>query len=1390
MHQSSYSIMIGFKELVDKHFQDEKIAILDIKTYGMKDDYKNIFADPEKYLYTGIDVNPGPNVDYTPADPYCWPELQDESFDVIISGQTFEHIEYPWLIIEEMNRVLKKNGLICIVAPSRGPEHKYPVDCWRYYPDGFRALAKWVNLQVLESKATWGKSGFTDGSDQWGDAFCILFKPENQEIIIRQKKKTKSAFQAVNRNNPLKQNKHNSYYGFARPEVVNTIINNKLPTGKVLEIGCAGGATGKNLKEQLPVQTYVGIDISPEAAEIAKNHLDRVIVANIEETDLASEYGLRPGEFDLLLALDVLEHLYDPWDILAELSFYVKPGGHIVASIPNIQNITIVQDLIKGNWQYQDAGILDSTHLRFFTLETVKKMFNGAELTIKSIEHVINPSLDMEKLKEAGNKYRDGNLEIANLTKNELLRLFTYQYIIIAQKAESTAIPYKASEDSNGLQGNLVLPHFEHDDVVPQMTSIIILTFNQLEYTKKCIKSLQKYTSEPHEIIFVDNASTDSTVNWLKARLKENKNYKLIENKENFGFAKGCNQGIEASQGEFILLLNNDVVVSKDWLPGLLNCLNHAPDVGIVGPMTNNISGLQHVIDDEYRIVNDLDKYAAEFKEEHHHRRIPLRRIVGFCMLFKRSLVNQIGVLDESFGTGNFEDDDFCLRAALEGYKNYIAGDVFIHHYGSRSFIGNKIDYNATMSSNRKTIDKKWTLSLSSPGGKKLAVLKAVELAVEHYQKGEIDQAVEALINCIKLTPGAKGIYYEMCRMFIESQKYSEAWEVIETMPDAAKNDLKGLVYAGYAKEGLEMDDEALAYADKMLSQNKNYPPALNLKGVLAFKKGEKDKSQNYFKKAIEADPGYGEAYTNLGVLFWGRDKKDEALAYVKKGFVLSPTIPDVSSTYYSVISSLNTYSDAEADFRETSQLYPGNKNIAFLYIEILIQLGRFDIAMLRIEDAIALFGMDEGILQAALTVREKIGPLQIEKSSSKSTLSLCMIVKDEDKHLVRCLRSVRDIVDEMIVVDTGSIDKTKAIAKVFGAKVFDFPWTGDFSAARNHSLDQVTGDWVLLLDADEVISPLDHKRLLKIIKERKKEFIAFDIITRNYLGISGTAGWMENDGAYPQEEKGVGWAESNKVRLFRNNNLIRFENPVHELIESSLHKAGIPIEKCDIPVHHYGRLDQNKLMAKGRDYYLLGRKKLEERGSGDYVALRELAVQAGELGIFDEAIDLWQRALSVRPDDVDSLFNLGYYYMQIGKYLEARNASKKAVELSPETKNAVLNYALSELYLGNAPKATVLLDDFLSKGNYNPTLMAVLGASYCAVGNSDKGLAIFKELAGGRIKNISYYIDSLLAQLISSGQNEYAMLLIEAAIQGNLADQQTLRLRDELTSSLNNMVQ
>ena len=127
------------------------------------------------------------------------------------------------------------------------------------------------------------------------------------------------------------------------------------------------------------------------------------------------------------------------------------------------------------------------------------------------------------------------------------------------------------------------------------LISIVILTFNQLNFTKECVKSIQMHTLEPHEVIFVDNGSKDGTVSWLCELVRENPHYGLIENRENLGFAKGCNQGIEAATGKYLLLLNNDVVVTEGWLLGMLECLNRHPGIGIVGPMTNQISGIQKI---------------------------------------------------------------------------------------------------------------------------------------------------------------------------------------------------------------------------------------------------------------------------------------------------------------------------------------------------------------------------------------------------------------------------------------------------------------------------------------------------------------------------------------------------------------------------------------------------------------------------------------------------------------------------------------------------------------------------------------------------------------------------------------------------------------------------
>ena len=158
------------------------------------------------------------------------------------------------------------------------------------------------------------------------------------------------------------------------------------------------------------------------------------------------------------------------------------------------------------------------------------------------------------------------------------------------------------------------------------LVSIIILTFNRLDVTKDCIASIQRNTPEKHEIIFVDNGSTDGTISWLRQQVAANSNYNLIENKNNEGFARGCNQGIEAARGEYILLINNDTVVTPEWLSGMLECFIY-DKVGIVGPMTNNISGIQQWPWASRYMLKDLDDYAIDFRRKNRYRRIPSRRM-------------------------------------------------------------------------------------------------------------------------------------------------------------------------------------------------------------------------------------------------------------------------------------------------------------------------------------------------------------------------------------------------------------------------------------------------------------------------------------------------------------------------------------------------------------------------------------------------------------------------------------------------------------------------------------------------------------------------------------------------------------------------------------------
>jgi tetratricopeptide (TPR) repeat protein len=190
-------------------------------------------------------------------------------------------------------------------------------------------------------------------------------------------------------------------------------------------------------------------------------------------------------------------------------------------------------------------------------------------------------------------------------------------------------------------------------------------------------------------------------------------------------------------------------------------------------------------------------------------------------------------------------------------------------------------------------------------------------------------------------------------------------------------------------------------------------------------------------------------------------------------------------------------------------------------------------------------------------------------------TLSLCMIAKDEAGFLRQCLASVKGLVDEVVVGDTGSLDDTKAVATQAGAVVIDVPWTGDFAKARNAVLERATGDWILILDCDEVLAKKDHAVVRKTIASNRA--MGYRMTTRNYVEAGNRVGWESCLGHYAEEKTYLGWFPTTKVRLFQNDAHIRFEGAVHELVEDTIKEMGGTIGDLTAPVHHYGYVEKDR---------------------------------------------------------------------------------------------------------------------------------------------------------------------------------------------------------------------
>ncbi len=240
--------------------------------------------------------------------------------------------------------------------------------------------------------------------------------------------------------------------------------------------------------------------------------------------------------------------------------------------------------------------------------------------------------------------------------------------------------------------------------------SIVIPCFNGVEFTAACLEAIARNTPEAHEVILVDNGSTDGTADHF-ARTWTGDGA-LVRNARNAGFGVACNQGLAVAAGAVGVVLNNDTLVTPGWSTALLGALQRDPAIGVAVPRSNHVSGEQLLEDVGYDRAPgpEVDAFGDERSRLLAGRGRAVTRVSGLCMAIPRDILDAVGGFDPMFRIGNFEDDDYSLRVRMLGRTLWICDDSYIHHFGHRTFAILPEAYDDLMSENAIRFAAKWDI--------------------------------------------------------------------------------------------------------------------------------------------------------------------------------------------------------------------------------------------------------------------------------------------------------------------------------------------------------------------------------------------------------------------------------------------------------------------------------------------------------------------------------------------------------------------------------------------------------------------------------------------------------------------------------------------------------
>lgn len=300
--------------------------------------------------------------------------------------------------------------------------------------------------------------------------------------------------------------------------------------------------------------------------------------------------------------------------------------------------------------------------------------------------------------------------------------------------------------------------------------AVIILTHNGLEEaTKPCVNSvLTSINSIDYTVVIVDNNSTDGTREYLTELSKSENKLQVILNDKNFGYAAGNNIGIKSINADGYILLNNDTLVFDYWIDNLISFLDNNADVGLVGPVTNSVGNEQMIYFNttcEAEIVREGNRWASQNYNQYFYTDM----LGFFCVAIRGELIESIGLLDEEYGLGSVEDDDYCYRARERGYKLVCTEGVFVYHKGSFTF--NKVDkkyLEHLINSNITKYENKFGVKYT-PKYDNAPFITLIEYYIENIKHNNIDNTVDKILNKLQIMKNFA--YGQMCMDYTDLNK-------------------------------------------------------------------------------------------------------------------------------------------------------------------------------------------------------------------------------------------------------------------------------------------------------------------------------------------------------------------------------------------------------------------------------------------------------------------------------------------------------------------------------------------------------------------------------------------------------------------------------------------